>query len=140
MTSRAQIYKPTGGVERSPLPEAGENTQTRSIDLPIRQVAAEAAEAQTRQPAAQQGGARQETAAQGPPALPQVMRTRLAANAQVASIALPTIPRSAVARKHKFDAALGSAATQLQRFSLLWGWWYGRWLQPRCVHNHLGRR
>ena len=75
-------------------------------------------------------------------ALPQVMRTRLAASAQVASVALPTITRSAMARKRKFDAALGSVRgnTAYRRFSLLWGWWYGRWLQPRCVQNHLGRR
>ena len=55
-------------------------------------------------------------------ALPQVMRTRLAASAQVASVALPTITRSAMARKRKFDAALGSvSAKQLTAVSLVCG-------------------
>ena len=55
-------------------------------------------------------------------ALPQVMRTRLAASAQVASVALPTITRSAMARKRKFDAALGSvSAEQLIAASLFCG-------------------
>ena len=55
-------------------------------------------------------------------ALPQVMRTRLAASAQVASVALPTITRSALARKRKFDAALGSvSAKQLTAVSLFCG-------------------
>ena len=55
-------------------------------------------------------------------ALPQVMRTRLAASAQVASVALPTITRSAMAHKRKFDAALGSvSAKQLTAVSLFCG-------------------
>ena len=55
-------------------------------------------------------------------ALPRVMRTCLAASAQVASVALPTITRSAMARKRKFDAALGSvSAKQLTAVSLFCG-------------------
>jgi DNA (cytosine-5)-methyltransferase 1 len=50
------------------------------------------------------------------------MRTRLAASAQVASVALPAITRSAMARKRKFDAALGSvSAKQLTAVSLFCG-------------------
>ena len=53
---------------------------------------------------------------------PQVMRTRLAASVQVASVALPTIARPAMERKRKFDAALGSAsAEQLTAVSLFCG-------------------
>ena len=56
-------------------------------------------------------------------ALPQVMRTRLAAIAQVASVVLPTITRSAAMElKRKFDAALGStSAKQLTAVSLFCG-------------------